>query len=249
MSPSRRSEFHSLLKLAARADEKLGERMEQLQLAPCPAVLLTSGDDVVVLREKFTTANQLLQHFDGMAKWLGSETVLALELQKPSQEAAQLIRSVRTAAEKIREPVSSGDLIGADYLKAKEAIGEAYTAALEVRARLWVEAWAEVTTALETYGNEDQITAFVLAMSASVELLGLFLAPVRYLRDEYARQLRLPKSGGLAPPSPGGQQQTNVISVPAPDRAPTHWFELIGAIWIVGDETNYGLFPNEKGMQ
>lgn len=248
MSPSRRSELHSLLTMAARADEKLGERVEQLQRSPGPAVLFSPGDDIALLREKFTAANQLLQHFDGLARWLGRETLLALELQKSAPEAVQLVRSVRAAAEKIREPVSSGDLLGPDYLLAREVLGEAYAVALAARTQLWGEAWAEVTTAGESAGNEEQITAVVVAMSASVELLGLYLIPLKYLRDGYARQLR-----GLQPERPPAQplvvEPAHLLSSSAKDHVPPYLFTLVGEIWVIRYEAEEGLFNNDKGMQ
>lgn len=102
----------NLFNNAGDAERRLLEHMGELRHSADRPPLVESGE-TVELEEKYRTVNRYIQFGDEAARWINSQTALAVECQVKA-DAIGLIQRVRQALARTIQPAPSWELVERD---------------------------------------------------------------------------------------------------------------------------------------
>jgi hypothetical protein len=238
--------LHDLLENAVKTTEQLHDYLASTEDVS-KRLMQTPRENEAVVREKYQTVNRYIQFGDEKARWIESQTLLAVDSRIPVN-GAELIQRIKDSMEAANRPAPSRELIETDLSLAIAAMEQPYTEAESAWARFLAEAWKEMEAVPQNYDNDRMVGALVIAVYASIGFTAVKLLPAKCLRHELSRRLNsITKSGSHDEGCDSSEQIAPASAIS--ENAPDYRFELFGEIWLVSFGEEMGLFYNDKGMQ
>jgi hypothetical protein len=239
------------LKAATQADEELETHLAECSSAEAAGLRSPALDDVAVLREKYRTVTEFIQHGERAMRGIQACAVRAADPELHPQ-AANVIREVREATQQgVGQLPPPYDLIALDLARTTEAQGPAFNKSRYAWALLFQEGWQAVDDALRDENEEQLLSAFLIVIVASTGYLGTSLVPACQLQTALAHQLCQPASTPLPSPSrtnPDRSAASAELLSALPVTDSLYRFRLFGEIWLVNFEQEFTLVVDDKGM-